>query len=485
MKKYIFALLSTALIGFSACSEDTLDEINKNTEDPSPEIVPAYLQLSEAIMSTGFSTVSGDLSFYLSSLTEQEIGVGNNQLAKAEMRNSVEWASSTTFNNVWNSTYTNLMNIREIIRKIETEVPGNVGLYDLLGIAQVLEALNWGILTDVHGDIPYSEALKGQEILQPKLDAQKDVYAGILKTLEDAIVNLEKGKDLRSSKDQDLAFGGDPKKWLATAYALKARYLIHQLAVDGSVLSSEKAAAEKAVELGFETCQITEFNGVTCDNPWSAFFWSRQYTASSKTVVDLMAANNDPRLDAYTYGTGIGYAPGDREVTLVTNAYSALAWPYWLDMGSQPLHLITKSELYFILAETQLRSNEDATEAFQTAVEASVAEILGWTGEDTSLAATFAESLGTPTLKTLFEQKYLAQCVDEQIETYNDLRRLEAMGEEYVVLTNPNNNQSGVNRFPYSLPYGNSSVTSNPNVAEAYGDGFYIYTKKTWINGGN
>ena len=485
MKKYIFAILSSALIGFSACSEDTLDEINKNTEDPAPEIVPAYLQLSEAIMSTGFSTVSGDLAFYLSSLTEQEIGVGNNQLAKAELRNSVEWASSTTFNNVWNSTYTNLLNIREIIRKIETEVPGNVGQYDLLGIAQVLEALNWGILTDVHGDIPYSEALKGQEILQPKLDSQKDVYTGILGTLDNAITNLEKGINLKSSKDQDLAFGGDAKKWLATAYALKARYLIHQLAVNPSALSLAKAAAEKAVELGFETCQITEFNGVTCDNPWSAFFWSRQYTASSKTVVDLMAANNDPRLEAYTYGTGIGYEPGDREITLVTDAYYSLSWPYWLDMGSQPLHLVTKSELYFILAETQLRSEEDATEAFQIAVEASVAEILGWTGDDTSKAAAFAASLGTPTLKTLFEQKYLAQCVDEQIETYNDLRRLEAMGEEYVVLTNPNNSQSGVNRFPYSLPYGNSSVTSNPNVAAAYGDGFYIYEKKTWINGGN
>ena len=44
-----------------------------------------------------------------------------------------------------------------------------------------------------------------------------------------------------------------------------------------------------------------------------------------------------------------------------------------------------------------------------------------------SMAATFAASLGTPTLKTLFEQKYLAQCVDEQVETYNDFRRLEAM----------------------------------------------------------
>lgn len=36
---------------------------------------------------------------------------------RAELRNSSEWAASTTFNNVWNSTYGNLMNIRQMIEK--------------------------------------------------------------------------------------------------------------------------------------------------------------------------------------------------------------------------------------------------------------------------------------------------------------------------------------------------------------------------------
>ena len=169
MRKHILIILSIVFLGLTACTEDTLDKINKDRQHPSPDAVPAYLQLSEAIMSTGFSTVSGDYAFYLASLNEQEIGVGNNQLMKAELRNSNEWAASTTFNNVWNSTYSNLLNIREIIRKITTEVPGNIGQYDLLGMAQVLEALNFGILTDLHGDIPYSEALQGQANLQPKL----------------------------------------------------------------------------------------------------------------------------------------------------------------------------------------------------------------------------------------------------------------------------------------------------------------------------
>ena len=486
MKKYIFALLSTAFIGFSSCSEDTLDEINKDDHNPTPDIAPAYLQLSDAIMSTGYSTSSGDYAFYLSSLNEQEIGVGNNQLAKAEERNSLEWASSSTFNNVWNSTYSNIKNIREMIRKIEGELPGNVGQYDLLGMAQVLEVLNWGMLTDMHGDIPYSEAMQGKDNLQPKLDAQKDIYAGIMSTLESAIANLEKGKDLKSVAKHDLVFNGDPKKWLATAYAVKARYLLHQLAVNSSVISEVKSAAKKAVELEFAGCDITLFDKDS-QNPWYAFFQSRKYTASSNTVVKLMKANNDPRLDAYTNGKGFGSEPGDLEAAKIQDG--SLPAPAWMVSGSnsKPLptiHLLSKSELYFILAEAQLRTNEDATEAFQTAIEASVAEILSWMSEDTSVAATFAASLGTPTLQTLFEQKYLAQCVDEQVETYNDFRRLEAMGESYITLTNPHNKQSGINRYPYCLPYGNSSVTSNPNVATAYGDGFYIYEKKTWINGG-
>lgn len=479
MRKHILMALSVALLGFTSCSEDILDKINKDNQHPEPDVVPAYLQLSEAIMSTGFSTVSGDYAFYLASLNEQELGVGNNQLMRAELRNSGEWAASTTFNNVWNSTYSNLQNIRQIIAKINDEVPGNAGQYDLLGMAQVLEALSFGVLTDMHGDIPYSEALKGQANLQPKLDAQKDVYAGILSTLDAAIINLEKGKDLKSAKNQDLAFGGDVKQWLATAYALKARYILHQLAVDSNVLPQVEENAKKAIELGFKGFTIREFNGQTCDNPWSAFIWSRSYTASSLTVLNLMEATKDPRLTYYTYETGEAYAPGDEEIAQVADG--SLAFPAWFDLGSQPIHLLSKQELYFILAEVQLRTGQDATSAFQTAVTTSVSEILGWFDDDTDVSE-YVKSLGTPTLKTLFEQKYVAQSVDEQVETYNDFRRLKAMGESYITLTNPKNSQSGINRYPERLPYGNSSVLGNPNVKAAYGDGTYIYTDKTWVN---
>lgn len=484
MKKYILSVLSVAFFGLTACTEDIMDEINKDNQHPAPENVSAALQLTDAIMATGYATVSGDYAFYLSSLTEQEIGVGNNQLMRAELRNSSEWAASTTFNNVWNSTYGNLMNIHQMIEKIESGSQNDAGKYDLLGMAQILEALNFGVLTDMHGDIPYSEAVLGQENLQPKLDAQKDVYAGILNTLEEAITNLEKGKDLQSAGNQDIAFKNDNEQWLATAYALKARYLLHQLAVTedrNALLGEVKTAAQKAIDLGFKGFTIKEFNGVTCDNPWSAYLWSRYYIASSKTVADLMTSA-DPRFQYYTYKTGESYPSGDQSVAQIADG-SELAYPQWYDLGTQPLHLFSKSELYFIMAEAKLRLNEPADTEFKTAVTTSISEILGWFDDDTD-ASSYVDGLGTPTLETLFKQKYIAQCVDEQVETYNDLRRLKAMGETYVEMTNPYNTQGGLNRYPERLPYGNSSVLSNPNVSSVYGDGYYIYTEKTWINGG-
>ncbi|MDD2952197.1 MAG: SusD/RagB family nutrient-binding outer membrane lipoprotein [Parabacteroides sp.] len=485
MKKNIYIALTVAMMGFTACSEDTFDHINKDTYHPAPEVVPAYLQLSEAIMNTGFSTVSGDLSFYLSSLNEQNIGVGNNQLMKAELRNSIEWANSSTFNNVWSGTYSNLLNIQQMIDKIENGTTGNEGQYDILGIAQILKVMDYGILTDMFGDIPYSEALKGQECLQPKLDSQKDIYADLLVTLDKAIGNLETAVNdkLKNVRDQDLVFGGDMNKWLASAYGLKARYLIHQTAVDKSVLASAEAAAQKAIELGFAGMTIKEFNGVTCDNPWSAFIWSRSYIASSAKVAKMMEATGDPRLSAYTAGGEATLVePGDADASKVMDG--SLGYPAWYDLGSQPIHLLSQAEVYFILAEAQLRQGKDATEAFQAAVTSALTDILTIMDEDASGAADFAASLGKPTLKLLFEQKYLAQCVDEQVETYNDIRRCEAMGEHHIAMTNPYNTQGGMSRVPKRLPYGNDSVLNNPTIAEAYGDGFYVYDQPVWWAGG-
>ena len=229
--------MCAAIVGLSACTEDQLDEVNTDLAHPQGNVVSAYLQLSEAIMSTGFGSVSGDYAFYGASLTEQVMGSGNNQLMKAELRNSGELAASSTFNNTWNNGYYNLKNLKEMETKINENIASSGEMWDLLGAVQCLQAINWGILTDIHGDIPYAEALQ-PEILQPNLSKQQDIYAGILATIDDAIANLQKGQGLTSMKNQDLLFGGDNNQWLALAYALKARYTLHKSAIDGQAVAA-------------------------------------------------------------------------------------------------------------------------------------------------------------------------------------------------------------------------------------------------------
>ncbi len=157
MKKYI--LLTLAAAALTSCTEDMMDRINQDHGNPPLETVNGKLQITDAIVSTAFN-VSADYAFYASVYNEQLFGTANNQFKNAEMRQISETAGSTTFNNSWNSVYGNLMNLKVILEKCE-EGGLNEGMNDLRGMASLMSALNWGLLTDMHGDIPCSEALGG------------------------------------------------------------------------------------------------------------------------------------------------------------------------------------------------------------------------------------------------------------------------------------------------------------------------------------
>ena len=490
-KYFSFAVLALAA---TSCSEDLMDDINKNNGNPEAESVDAKFEFPGIIVNTAFETVSGDYAFYAASYTEQMFGTGSNQLAKAELRNSGETAASSTFNNVWNSTYGSMRACKEAIDKC-AEGKVNAGQNDIKGVAEVLMAANLGVLTDMHGDVPYSEALQGQDNLTPKIDSQKDIYTAIFKLLDDAIADLTAAQENDESNigSQDILFDGDYNQWIGYAYALKARHTLHTQKVDANAITKALEYATKAVnEYGFSGAELAIFDGVTNDNPWTAFFWSREYSASSTTVAALMAERNDPRLGAYTtplFGTFDTGNPGD---ALQANNFESLAAPSWLINGTATVNLLSKSEIFFIIAECQARLGQDASSAFATAVGASIVDYAiadaNTMGVDTSAIGTYIASLPV-TLKEIMVQKYLAQARGEQVEAYNDIRRAKANGEEFIVLTNPNNSNSLGNAWPLRMPYAESDVRSNPNVREAFGSGNdagrYVFTENIWWAGGS
>ncbi len=484
--KYIFVALMAIML--ASCSEDLMDRINVDKANPAGETVDGKFVIPGAIMNSAFNTISGNYAWYLSSFTEQEFGTGNNQLMRTELRIVSEYMATSCFNNEWNDTYSTLMALKQVIEKC-ADGNSNAGQADLLGMAQTLTALDLGILTDLHGDIPYSEALKGDQNLQPTLDSQESIYTAIFKLLDDAIANLQEGGE--NVGESDILFGGDCDQWLGLAYALKARYKLHTYFRDRNVLSEVIAAANSAIDAGFDGAQLDVFNGVTADNPWSAYYWSRKYTGSSTTVDNLMLERNDPREEVYniTGKVNVVGQPGDDAVAKST---SGMNFPAWLNNGAQPIHVFSKSELYFILAEAKIRLGQDATDDMATAIEASFEDYAysdpGYIDMDPGLAADYIATLPV-TLKEIMVQKYLAQARDEQIEAYNDIRRCMALGEEHIVLTNPKNMGSTGSTWPLRLPYGSSDVTSNPNVSAAFGTGNnagqYIFTEPVWWAGGS
>ena len=492
--KYLFGLALATML-FSSCSEDMLDRINKDETSKTADKVAAKFQLTDAEVSTAFSTVNGAYAWYVSSYTEQLFGTGNNQMMKAELRNPSETASAATFNNEWNSTYSNLHNIYQMIQKC-SEGGINASQSDILGEALILNAINWGVLTDLHGDIPFSECFQG--ISAPKVDTQESIYTAIFAMLDQAQTALAAGGN--NAGEQDIIYGGDTKKWSAFGHAVKARYLLHTYGRNKSVLSEVVKEAQAAIDGGFTGCYLKVFNGVTADNAWSAYQWSRYYIGSNKTVDDLMLERKDPREPIYNMdmsGENIIGEPGNSDqATLV----QALNEPAWLENGAANLVIMSESELYFILAEAQAMLGQDAKDAFQKAVKSNVKEYFAIGGgviEESIDDAGIQEYIDNITplfaadpLKEIRIQKYLAQTRGEVIETYNDIRRIKYTDGSYPVeMKNPNNTSSVGNRWPLRLPYGDSDVVSNPNVTAAFGSGneagMYIFTENVWWAGGN
>ena len=490
--KYLYGLALATML-FSSCSENLMDRVNRKETSKTADKVAAKFQLTDAEVATAYSTVNGAYAWYVSSYTEQLFGTGNNQMMKAELRNPSETASATTFNNEWNSTYLNLHNIYQMIEKC-SEGGINASQSDLLGMAQILNAINWGVLTDLHGDVPFTECFTGNPA--PKIDTQESIYTAILAMLDDAQINLANGGS--NAGEQDLFFGGDTEKWSAFGHAVKARYLLHTYGRNKSVLSEVVKEAQAAIDGGFTGCYLKVFNGVTADNAWSAYQWSRYYIGSNKTVDDLMLEREDPREPLYNYdglGTGediIGEPGNADQATLV----QALNEPAWLENGAANLVIMSESELYFILAEAQAILGQDATAAFEKAVSSNVKEYFAIAGEEIEDADVedyiegLADLFAADPLKEIRIQKYLAQTRGEVIETYNDMRRIIYTDGKYPVeMKNPNNTSSVGNRWPLRLPYGDSDVVSNPNVTAAFGSGneagMYIFTENVWWAGGN
>lgn len=81
-----------------------------------------------------------------------------------------------------------------------------------------MKAWMFHIITDVYGDIPYTDAL-GDKIY-PKYDTQESIYRDLLKELKEADAQINTGD---AAVQGDIIYQGDMGRWVKFANALRIR----------------------------------------------------------------------------------------------------------------------------------------------------------------------------------------------------------------------------------------------------------------------
>ncbi len=463
----------------SSCSEKVMDDINKDVNDPTE--MGSRLIITDAMTSTAFSVTGTDFTFYASIYIEQNVGTWG-QFYNAEIR-SAEPTNSTTYNNTWDATYQTLYNLKVIIDKCSTG-GSEEGNYHTLGIAQVLTAYNLAILTDVMGDVPWSEALKPGEIFTPLLDQQEDIYVQVFNLLDDAIANLDKDSEFPSLGAQDLIYGGDIDLWKKFAYGLKARYTM-RLSYRTPAYADVISFASQSFSSSAEQAEFV-YNGTTTNSPFYQMFLDRDYYGASQSLHDKLVERNDPRDNVFfkpypgTEGNGIVFAPNGNP-NQIQGYYSISA----ISTNTAPTYLLSYHEIEFLKAEAYVRLNDitDAEASLREGVVAAFQKVnigLSATDADDYFDNNVAAKFTANPLSEIMNQKYIAFYEEEALEAYNDYRRLKAMGDNIINLENPLNSTL----FPLRYTYGSDDVTTNPNIDTAYGDGTYVYSENVWWAGG-
>jgi hypothetical protein len=505
-----WVLTGLGIVILSSCTESVMDNINSDTDNT--EDVTAKFLVSDIETSTAFNIVGSDLSFYASVYIEHETGTYN-QMWDAETRLSQPTASST-YDNSWKQLYQNLSNAKTVIKKCSTGGSED-GNQITLGVAQVLTAYNLAILTDLFGNVPWSEACD-LSILQPKVDTQESIYTDVIAYLDSAITNFA-GSDAATTGSlgsQDFFFKGKAKSWKKFAYGLKARYTMHLLYRSSNTtqdLNNIIAWADSSFSSADEDCKysVYEGEGSSAASPFAQFYADRDYFSVSQSFLDKLTARNDPRANVLfmtpkwklrTDASNVSAAPnGDPDQVMDYYDISIYSGAFTL-----PTNLLSYHELQFLKAEAYARSGNttDAWAALQEAVTSCISTkittLVTAVNDEQELGATAItdaqiQTYLTDEVQPLFDvnplqeimvQKYLGFYggEGEALETYTDYRRLQSFGQEnYITLYNSHN----TTEFPFRYSYGTSDVTANPNVEELYGDGSYVYKKKVWWAGGD
>lgn len=455
MNKRVFLSLGAALaMSATACDADKVTEANNNPNDPTN--APSGTLFTNAVrngVGRWLDGVGGTRYGFLPQHLAQVQYPDDDQYLAARLGAA---ATSNLFNFSYNVELQDLALVRD--RGQDSNEPG------LWGPAEVLSQWEFGVLTDVFGDVPYSETFD-VTIDRPAYDAQSAVYTGIFTQLDAASDALASASN--ELGDGDPIYGGDPASWRRFANSLRLRHAMRltNVATEAARVNTEVTEAVAAGEGGLiltnaQNAQLEWPGDGIYDNPWATNFKTRDDHRVSVRLMTYMQSLNDPRVsilampaedpsvaDART----LRYCPGGGATCYVglmnaltqetaapllpnTSRPGEIFYPgataygvFGGAGGSYPSYLMTAAEVEFLLAEAAERGIGGVTNAAQHYINGITRhmELLGVPA--TEIATYLAQPgvvyvPGAAGLVQIAEQKWIALFTDP-IQAWSEVRR--------------------------------------------------------------
>lgn len=192
----------------------------------------------------GFTTAS-DGSLFNSviksmMLTGNEQFYINNEILYAKTQQAAltkeAWGNFTLgTEDMWKSYYKTMPTIRELERRFEQYTPSDE-LTNMKAMLIIAKAYKTFRLTDIFGDMPYSEAGWGYQDLSklyPVYDSQRDIYLGLLDELQWAAENIKvaanSNEPFVSFAKFDKLFNGNLLMWKKFANSLRLRHAMRMV----------------------------------------------------------------------------------------------------------------------------------------------------------------------------------------------------------------------------------------------------------------
>lgn len=340
---------------------------------------------------------------------------------------------SDYYNRSWTELYAGSLEDCQYIRDKAT-IEGNSSFYL---VATVMQAYTFQVLADLFGNVPYSEALKGEDNLSPAYDDGRDIYQGLLNDINDALDRYNNDNSAAGPDGtNDPIFAGDMDKWVRFANTLKLKLLMRghsatppfgdETEIMNLVHSGQLLQGDAAYDL------FTGAEGKR--NPFfdvNYNFLNGVNQSGSQSMVMYLQDNDDARLtaiyDPASDGSYTTKPQGDFRNRDIPN--SGLATPSV--SPTKPVYFFTEAEVDFLQAEAEERYGGGAAVAqpyYEAGIQASFAM---YNMSDTAssyygVGGPYAyNTAGTQEdrIKQIMTQKWVALANVENLEAFFELTR--------------------------------------------------------------